>query len=83
MRQHVKWKKELKISHRLHQIWDMTIIIILQKCLQKNMDAHQQNMQTGLKNVRFDSDIFKFKKKTVKSETISSSEKYDYRINCL
>lgn len=30
----------------------------LQKCLQKNMDAHQQNMQTGLKNVRFDSDIF-------------------------
>ena len=22
------------------------------------MDAHQQNMQTGLKNVRFDSDIF-------------------------
>ena len=43
----------------------MTIIIILQKCLQKNMDAHQQNMQTGLKNVRFDSDIFKFKKKTV------------------
>ena len=58
IRQHVKWKKELKISHRLHQIWDMTIIIILQKCLQKNMDAHQQNMQTGLKNVRFDSDIF-------------------------
>ena len=27
--------------------------------------------------------FFKFKKKTVKSETISSSEKYDYRINCL
>ena len=33
------------------------------------------------KNVRFDSDIFELKKKTVESETISSSEKYDYRIN--
>lgn len=74
MRQHVKWKKELKISHRLHQIWDMTIIIILQKCLQKNMDAHQQNMQTGLKMFDLIRTFFKFKKKTVKSETISSSE---------
>lgn len=36
-----------------------------------------------VKNVRFDSDIFLNLKKTVKSETISSSEKYDYKINCL
>ena len=48
----------------------MTIIIILQKCLQKNMDAHQQNMQTGLKNVRFDSDIFLIYRKFLKSSEI-------------
>ena len=53
-----KMEKGTENITQIASVWDMTIIIILQKCLQKNMDAQPTEYANRVKNVRFDSDIF-------------------------